>query len=89
MEIEGPLAKINAVTKVDTETIDITDISKELNMVIPLRNPEDPMVKLVGASSVRVSVLLNPFTVTRLLSSLNVSVEGGAYIPGGRRNLRR
>lgn len=81
VEIEGPLAKINAVTKVDTETIDITDISKELNMVIPLRNPEDTMVKLVGASSVRVSVLLNPFTVTRLLSSLNVSVEGRSVYP--------
>ena len=80
--VEGPLAKLNAVTRVDTETIDLTGISKEQNIVIPLRAPEDPMVTLVGAASVRVNVLLTPYTVTRLLSRLSVEVEGRSVYPG-------
>lgn len=79
--VEGPLAKLAHVSKVDTETIDITDIAAEQNMVIPLRAPEDPMVALVGGSSVRVNVLLTPFTVTRLLSLAAVSVEGKSVYP--------
>lgn len=79
--VEGPLAKINALTKIDTETIDITSISKEQNMVIPLRAPEDSMVKIVGSPSVRVNVLLTPHTVTRLLSRLSISVEGRSVYP--------
>ncbi len=80
--IEGPLEKLEALSKIDTETIDLTDISKEQNMVIPLRQPEDPMVKLVGASSVRVEILLTPFTVTKLLSRLKVDVDGRSVYPG-------
>jgi YbbR domain-containing protein len=80
--VEGPLAKLNAVTRVDTETIDITGISREQNMVVPLRGPEDRMVTLVGASSVRVGVLLAPFTITRLLSRLTVETEGKSVYPG-------
>ncbi|MDK2958297.1 MAG: hypothetical protein PWP47_341 [Synergistaceae bacterium] len=79
--VEGPLAKLDRVTKVDTETIDLTDIAKEQNMVIPLREPEDPLVKIVGATSVRVNVLLTPFTVTRLLSRVTVEVEGKSVYP--------
>ena len=79
--VEGPLGKLEGVTKIDTETIDITGISKEQNMVVSLRAPEDPMVTLVGATSVRVNVLLTPFTVTRLLSSLSVEVEGRSVYP--------
>ena len=80
--IEGPLAKIQGVAKVDTEAIDLTGISREQNMVIPLRKPEDPMVTLVGVSSVRVEVLLTPFTITRLLSRLKVEVDGRSVYPG-------
>lgn len=79
--VEGPLAKLNAVTRVDTETIDLTGISKEQNMVVPLRKPEDSMVTIVGAPSVRVNVLLTPYTMTRLLSRLNVQVEGRSVYP--------
>jgi len=79
--VEGPLAKLDRVTKIDTETIDITDIAKEQNMVIPLREPDDPLVKIVGAQSVRVNVLLTPFTVTRLLSRVAVEVEGKSVYP--------
>jgi|LSQX01.1.fsa_nt_gb YbbR domain-containing protein len=79
--VEGPLAKLERVTKVDTETIDITDIAKEQNMVIPLRSPDDPLVKIVGAPSVRVNVLLTPFTVTRLVSRVAVEVEGRSVYP--------
>ncbi len=50
-------------------------------MVIPLREPEDTLVKIVGASSVRVNVLLTPFTVTRLLSRVAVEVEGKSVYP--------
>ncbi len=80
--VEGPLAKLDRVTKLDTETIDITDITKEQNMVVPLREPDDPLVKIVGAQSVRVNVLLTPFTVTRLLSRVAVEVEGKSVYPG-------
>ncbi len=80
--IEGPLPKLDSVTKIDTETIDITDIAKEQNMVIPLRSPEDSLVKIVGSPSVRVNVLLAPFTVTRLLSRVGVEVEGRSVYPG-------
>ncbi len=80
--VEGPLSKLAAVTKVDTETIDLTGISREQNMVVPLRSPEDPLVDLVGVTSVRVDVLLSPFTVTRLLSRLKVQIEGRSVYPG-------
>jgi hypothetical protein len=40
------------------------------------------MVTLVGAASVRVNVLLTPYTVTRLLSRLSVEVEGRSVYPG-------
>lgn len=79
--VEGPLGKLDGITKIDTETIDITGISKEQNMVVSLRVPEDSMVTLVGTASVRVNVLLTPFTVTRLLSSLTVEVEGRSVYP--------
>ena len=50
-------------------------------MVVPLRVPDDPMVKIAGSSSVRVNVLLVPYTVTRLLSSLSVKTEGRSVYP--------
>ncbi len=80
--VEGPLVKLNALKKIDTETIDITDISKEQSMVIPLRMPEDPLLKVIGTTSVQVNVLLTPFTVTRLMSGLSVAVEGRSVYPG-------
>lgn len=80
--VEGPLPKLDKVSKVDTETIDIADIDKEQNMVIPLRPPEDDLVKIVGSPSVRVNVLLTPFTVTRLLSRVAVEAEGRSVYPG-------
>ena len=80
--IEGPLPRLDGVTRVDTETIDITNIAKEQNMVIPLRAPEDSLVKIVGSPSVRVNVLLTPFTVTRLLSRVGVEAEGRSVYPG-------
>lgn len=80
--VEGPLVKLNALKKIDTETIDITDISKEQSMVIPLRVPEDPLLKVIGTTSVQVNVLLKPFTVTRFMSGLSVAVEGRSVYPG-------
>lgn len=80
--VEGPLGKLDTLKKIDTETIDITNLSKEQSMVIPLRMPEDPLLKVLGTTSVQVRVLLTPFTVTRLVSGVTVVTTGRSIYPG-------
>ncbi len=82
MEVEGPYNKLEALPKVETETIDITGLSQEQSMIVPLKPIDDGTLKYAGASSVRVNILLKPFTVSKLLTNVAVEVEGNSIYPG-------
>ncbi|WP_286934541.1 MULTISPECIES: YbbR-like domain-containing protein [Aminobacterium] len=82
VEVEGPYNKLEALPKVETETIDITGLSQEQSMIVPLKPIDDGTLKYAGASSVRVNILLKPFTVSKLLTNVAVEVEGNSIYPG-------
>lgn len=82
VEVEGPYPSLGSLSRLETETIDITGLSQEQSMVVPLKPLEDSSLKYTGASSVRVNILLKPYTVSKLLNNVAVEVEGNSIYPG-------
>ncbi|WMI70511.1 CdaR family protein [Aminobacterium sp. MB27-C1] len=82
VEVEGPYPRLGKVTRLETETIDITGLAQEQSMIVPLKPLDDSLLKYTGASSVRVNILLKPYTVSKLLTNVGVEVEGNSIYPG-------
>lgn len=82
VEIEGPEAALDAIDKVETETIDLTGFAQDRSMIVPLRPLPQKDVQIIGESSVTVSVVLRPRTSIKLFSQVPVTIKGKSVYPG-------
>jgi len=76
--VEGEKESLDKISAVDTETVDITDLSADQTMVVPLRAFADKGVWPVHVSAVRLSIHLEPIVAQKLISNVAVSVHGAA-----------
>ncbi|MDR2529550.1 MAG: hypothetical protein LBD04_11155 [Synergistaceae bacterium] len=84
--VQGPKAKLDAVSAVDTETVDITNLARDETLVVPLRAFRDKALSMVDVNSVKISVRLEPIMAQRVVSNVPVVVEGAtAGIPPGKK----
>ncbi|MCL2009926.1 MAG: CdaR family protein [Synergistaceae bacterium] len=76
--IQGARESLDRISAVDTETVDITNLSASQTVVIPLRAFADREVSTVNVSSVRLSIHLEPIVAQKLFSNVELSVDGAA-----------
>ncbi|MBN1333395.1 MAG: hypothetical protein JW971_06500 [Synergistales bacterium] len=81
VKIEGPQKQIDDIGSLSTQMIDISAISKDQQFVVPLILPQNGGVKFAENNSVRVMVKLKPYTVTKMISRVPVSVQGTSVYP--------
>ena len=74
--LQGDKNKLDAVSAVDTETVDISNLSADQTIVVPLRPPKDRGVSILDATSVRLSIHLEPIQAQKQLSGLSIVIEG-------------
>jgi YbbR domain-containing protein len=81
IEVEGPASVLNSIQEVLTPLYDISGISDDQQVILPLEPLKDEKVRFVSDPSIMVKVLLKPFTITRQFSGITVSVEGKSIYP--------
>ena len=81
VEIEGPSDILKQITEVVTPTYDISGISSDQQVVLPLEPLKDNRCKIVSDPSIMVTVKLKPFTVTKQFSGIPIRVEGRSIYP--------
>jgi len=74
--VEGEKGSLDRISAVETETVDITGLSADQTMVVPLRAIEDEGISAVNVSSVRLSIFLEPIFAQKMISNVEISVEG-------------
>lgn len=79
--IEGPDDALNSIDEINTPLYDISGVSSDQQVVLPLEVPTDDRVRIVSDLSIMVKVKLKPYTVTRQFSGIPVSVEGTSIYP--------
>jgi YbbR domain-containing protein len=75
--VEGPQESLAAISSVDTETVDITEVSSDRSIVVPLRPLQGKGVSVIDVKSVTLSVQLEPIAAQKQLSGLPVAVYEG------------
>ena len=81
VQLEGPLAQLNKVAAVDTETVDISLLSTDQTLVVPLRLPDLEGVSLSGSPSVRLTLHLGEARAGKQMAGVPVGIRGA---PGRR-----
>ncbi|MDR2137730.1 MAG: hypothetical protein LBO68_05510 [Synergistaceae bacterium] len=74
--LQGLKEKLDAISAIDTATVDISLLSTDQTLVVPLRPLEDEEITMIDVKSVKLSIQLEPITAQRRLSGIPVSVEG-------------
>jgi YbbR domain-containing protein len=74
--LQGPQTKLDAISTIDTETIDITDISADQTLIVPLRPFEDEEISMADVKSVKFLVQLEPVMAQKQLSGVLIVMEG-------------
>lgn len=74
--VQGEQNRLTSVAAVETETVDITGISSEQVIVVPLRSPGENGVSVMDVKSVNLLIQLEPITAQRQLSGVPVVIEG-------------
>ncbi|MDR2180945.1 MAG: hypothetical protein LBP21_11620 [Synergistaceae bacterium] len=74
--LQGPKEKLDAISAIDTETIDITDISEDQTLIVPLRPFKDKEVSTVDVKSAKLSIQLEPITAQKQLSGIGIAIMG-------------
>jgi len=74
--VEGDKENLDKITAVDTEMVDITNLSADQTVVVPLRALADEGISAVNVSAVKLSIQLEPIAAQRMISSISVSVDG-------------
>ena len=74
--LEGAKSKLNAVSAVDTETVDISNLSSDQTMVVPLRSLKDKGVSMVDVKAVKLLIKLEPIAAQRQFLNIPVTLEG-------------
>jgi len=74
--VQGEKEKLDKISAVDTETVDITNQSADQTVVVPLRAFTDHDISTVNVASVKLSILLEPIVAQNQISNVAVSVDG-------------
>ncbi|MDR3231254.1 MAG: hypothetical protein LBT65_07430 [Synergistaceae bacterium] len=74
--LEGTKSLLDEISAIETETVDISGLSADQTMVVPLRPLRQKNVVVVGAKSVRLQVRLEPIAAQKQFSNVPVEVEG-------------
>lgn len=76
VQIEGTAARLAQVSEVETETVDISWVSADQSLVVPLKAPSAKGVSIVNLKSVRLSIQLEPVRATTQFSNFPVALRG-------------
>jgi YbbR domain-containing protein len=74
--LQGTKAKLDAISAIDTETIDITDISEDQTLIVPLRPFRDKDISTVDVQSAKLLIQLEPITAQKQFSGIPIAIEG-------------
>ena len=74
--VQGAQKSLASVSAVDTETVDITGISSDQMIVVPLRPLKERDVSVMDARSVSLVVQLEPIAAQKQFSGIPVAIEG-------------
>lgn len=77
VQIEGASSRLAQISSVETETVDISGISADQLLVVPLKAPEGKGVSIVSLKSVHLSVHLEPVRATTQFANFPVVPKGG------------
>jgi YbbR domain-containing protein len=81
--VQGAQERLASVSAVDTETVDITGVSADQRIVVPLRPLRARGVSVMDVQSVGLLVQLEPIAAQKQLSGIPVAVVGLAEDPAG------
>jgi YbbR domain-containing protein len=81
--VQGAQERLAAVSAVDTETVDITGVSADQRIVVPLRPLRERGVSVTDVQSVGLLVQLEPIAAQKQLSGISVVLAGPAEEPAG------
>jgi YbbR domain-containing protein len=76
--VEGPKARLDKLTFIETGTVDISGIKESVNMTVPVRPPQGERIKVLGEGTVKVFVTLQPASATKEITNIPVKIEGSA-----------
>jgi YbbR domain-containing protein len=74
--IQGTTERLENLGAIDTETVDITNISSDQTLVVPLRPLPEKELSTMGVKSVKLLVQLAPIAAQKQISGIPVTVEG-------------
>ena len=74
--LQGPKNKLDTIQAVDTEIVDISNLSADQRIVVPLQLPKDKEVSILETTSVRLSIELAPIVAQKELVNRPIVVEG-------------
>ena len=80
VQIEGTAARLAQVSEVETETVDISWVSADQSLVVPLKAPSAKGVSIVNLKSVRLSIQLEPVRATTQFSNFPVALRGSGDV---------
>lgn len=78
VHLEGPASKLSQISSVETETVDISWLSADQMLVVPLKAPKVKGVSILNVKSVRLSVHLEPAKATTQFSNIPVAIRAGS-----------
>lgn len=78
VHLEGPASKLSQISSVETETVDISWLSADQMLVVPLKAPNVKGVSILNVKSVRLSVHLEPAKATTQFSNIPVAIRAGS-----------
>ncbi|RRD64862.1 CdaR family protein [Fretibacterium sp. OH1220_COT-178] len=76
--LEGPASRLSQISSVETETVDISWLSADQMLVVPLKAPNVKGVSILNVKSVRLSVHLEPAKATTQFSNIPVAIRAGS-----------
>jgi len=82
VKVEGPLKELEKIEKINTETFDISGLSSDQHVVLPLMPLPEGSLNYLSESSVSLRIDIKPFTVTKIFPKVPVVVEGRSVYPG-------
>ncbi|MDR1049362.1 MAG: hypothetical protein LBL51_06355 [Synergistaceae bacterium] len=74
--VQGERDRLDRIAAVETETVDITEVSSDQVLVVPLRLLAEEEVSTAEVRSVRLLIQLEPILAQTQISSLPVALEG-------------
>ena len=77
VSVEGETDRLTQVAAVDTETVDISLLSADQTIVVPLRAPEVEGTALSGVKSVRLTLRFSEMKAGKQLANVPIRIQGG------------